>query len=167
MPGMNGTNSAITLYWVACAGMDDYTWKYAAAESLGNPNQLQAAPILGTASKAVDANRVINDIRRRVIWVIGRDADYYQDNYSSQMHCIAHELGHALGNLTHTIDKYADGQPATTDLGGNGPWSGHSYFSDNNQRLMTGMRGPKRQSGPKLLNKLERDKISLFLDYAK
>lgn len=159
------SNSAITIYWVACNGMDSYSWMSAAAEALGNPNQLQPSPALGYAGKAWQANRVDLDTRPRVIWVMGRDEAFYQSFYSSQMYCIAHELGHALGNLSHTIENYAVGPSGAVNPGGTGPWSGYSNHSDNNQRLMTGMAGPKRGRCPQLLNKLERDKISLFLDY--
>jgi len=152
---------------VACDNIDVYSWKDADKEvfGVGNPNKLQVAPAVGFAGKAMDVNRATEDPRARVIWVVGRDEAYFQERNGSQMHCIAHELGHALGNITHTIEKYDVGPPAPTDPGGNGPWSGHSYLSDNNKRLMTGMSGPKRKSGPKLLNKLERDKISIFKNY--
>ena len=100
-----------------------------------------------------------------MIWVIGQDEDYYQSYNSSQMLCIAHELGHALGNIGHTIERYAFGSYLNTNPEARGPWSGYSPCSDNNKRLMTGMSGPKRKNGLKLLNKLERDKISLFKGY--
>jgi hypothetical protein len=160
--------AAITIYWVACAGMDSYRWSDATAQTANNPNQLLAMPVLGYAGKAWEDNRVKDDTRARVIWVVGQDETYYQTRYCSQMYCIAHELGHALGNISHTIEQYgANAPPGETNPELDGPWSGFSYYSDNNKRLMTGMLGLKRRDGPKQLNKLERDKISLFLDYAK
>jgi len=160
------SSAAITLYWVACDGMDAYSWQDPTSEDTGNPNLLQRMPLLGWAGKGMESFRTgENDTRPRVIWLVGGSAAYYQANFSTQEFIIAHELGHVLGNLSHTIERYDGTVPGSTQPGAIGPWSGFSLYSDNNRRLMTGMAGPKRANGPKLLNKLERDKISLFKDY--
>lgn len=115
--------------------------------------------MLGLAGKAWEFNRTgPTDTRPRVIWLVGRDQAYYQSSYAKQDFVIAHEVGHALGNITHTIEKYGQ-VPGNNTPVGPVPYSGYSGYSDNNKRLMTGMAGPKRLAGPKLLNKLERDKI--------
>jgi len=124
--------------------------------------QLQHAPVLGWASRGWSRSEPMRMTRPRVIWLVGGSAAYYQANLSTQEFTIAHELGHVLGNLSHTIERYDGTVPGSTQPGGIGPWSGFSLYSDNNRRLMTGMAGPKRANGPKLLNKLERDQISLF-----
>ena len=161
------TEASITIYWVACDFIESYSWQDANAEvfGTGDPNKLEITPAMGYAGKAWDAHRVNNDTRPRVIWVMGRDDAYYQSQYASQMYCIAHELGHSLGNIGHTIEKYDTTYLLNTNPDAPGPWSGFSPCSDNNKRLMTGMFGPKRGTCPVLLNKLERDKISLFKNY--
>jgi len=161
------SDASITIYWVACDLIECYSWQDATAEAfgLGDPNQLQITPAMGLADKAMDSDRVVNDTRPRVIWIMGQDGTYFQSHSASQMYCIAHELGHALGNIGHTINKYATASLLNTNPDLAGPWSGYSPNSDNLLRLMTGIAGPKRGTCPALLNKLERDKISLFTNY--
>ncbi len=161
------TDASITIYWVACDLIEAYSWSDEASEAfgLGDPNQLQITPALGWSGGAWDNHRVRDDTRPRVIWVQGRDEAYFGSQYTTQMHVIAHELGHSLGNLDHTINKYATTYLLKTNPDGPGPWSGYSPNSDNILRLMSGIAGPKRATLPAMLNKLERDKISLFSNY--
>ena len=96
---------------------------------------------------------------RRVIWMVGGFANLPGANgYTvftdvSAEFVVAHELGHALGNLSHTLEKYGVRPIGNT---------GHSDYSDNLLRLMSGIPGPRRSTEPKQLNKEERDLIQSF-----
>jgi hypothetical protein len=156
------STAGITIYWVGGGVMDSYQWDTTAEEADGSADRLKPTPATGWAGKAATSTRKeTEDPYPRVIWVAGLSQAQGSVHYTSMKWVIAHELGHALADVSHTVDKYrlnnGNKEQAKPDN-----INGYSAYSDNTLRLMTGMFGNNRRSGPVLLNKLERDRITSF-----
>jgi hypothetical protein len=154
--------AGITIYWVGGGVMDSYQWDSHGEEAEGSADKLKPTPATGWAGKATASTRKeTEDPYPRVIWVVGWSQAQASAQYASMKWVIAHELGHALADVSHTVDKYhlinGNKEQAKPDN-----INGFSAYSDNTLRLMTGMSGNNRRSGPVLLNKFERDRIGSF-----
>jgi hypothetical protein len=155
------STAGITIYWVGGGVMDSYQWDTTAEEADGSADRLKPTPATGWAGKAMRGTRPDTNPGPRVIWVLGWSQAQASAQYASMKWVIAHELGHALADVSHTVDKYhlinGNKEQAKPDN-----INGFSAYSDNTLRLMTGMSGNNRRSGPVLLNKFERDRIGSF-----